>query len=90
MRSTLIQGLKRKFCDQEIVAAEIEKAIKSFENNKSPGNDRLPAEFYKTFNEIIKTYIDKPYIEVLQLGEMPRNMWKTVISCLYKKETKRT
>ena len=60
--------------------AEIEKGIKSFENNKSPGNDGLPAEFYKTFNEILKLYIEIP-----QLREMQRSMWQAGISYLYKK-----
>ena len=43
---------------------ETEKAIKSFENNKSPGNDGLRPEFYKTFNEILKTDLHKLYIEI--------------------------
>ena len=49
MQSTLISKVKKKIspknrgeCDQEITVAETEKAIKSFENNKSPGNDGLP------------------------------------------------
>ena len=43
IQSTLISRVKKKIspkkrreCDQEITVAEIEKAIKSFENNKSP------------------------------------------------------
>ena len=60
--------------------AEIEKGIKSFENSKSPGNDGLPAEFYKTFNEILKLYI-----EISQLREMQRSMREAGISYLYKK-----
>ena len=71
-------------CDQEITVAEIEKVVKSFENNKSPGKDGLPPEFYKTFNNIFKTDLHKPYIEISQLAEMPRSMRQAVISCLYK------
>ena len=70
--------------------AETEKAIKSFENNKSPGNDGLSAEFYKTFNELLKKDLHKLYIENSQLWQVPRSMRQTVISCLYKKETERT
>ena len=76
--------------DQEITVAETEKAIKSFENNKSPGNDGLSAEFYKTFNELLKKNLHKLYIENSQLWQVPRSMRQTVISCLYKKETERT
>ena len=79
MQCTLISGAKKKIrreCDQEITVAEIEKA---------PGNDALPAEFYKTFNEIFKTDQYKLYIEISQLGEMPKSMRQAFISCLYKK-----
>ena len=74
MQSTLISRTKKKISpknrhkhDQEITVAETEKAIKSFENNKSPGNDDLSAEFYKTFNELLKKDLHKLYIENSQL-----------------------
>ena len=35
----------RHECDQEIIGAETEKAIKNFENNKSPANDDLLVKF---------------------------------------------
>ena len=56
MQSTLISRVKKRISpknrreyDQEITVTEIENAIKSFENNKSPGNDGLPTKFCKTF-----------------------------------------
>ena len=92
MQSTMISRVKNKIspknkreCDQEITVTEIEKAVKSFEDNKSPGNDGLSVEFYKTFNEILKPHLHKLYIEISQRGEMPRSMRQAVISCLYKK-----
>ena len=48
--------------------------------------DGLPAEFYKTFDEIFKTNLHKLCIEISQLEEMPRSMRQAVTSCLYKKE----
>ena len=95
IQSTLISKVKKKIspknrreCDQEITVGEIEKAIKFFENNKSPGDDGLPVEFYKTFNEILKTDLHRLYNEISQLGEMPRSMRQTVIPCLYKEGDK--
>ena len=91
MPSTLTSRLKkispknRREYDQEKTVAEIEKTVKSSENNKSPGNDGLPAELYKTFNEILKTDLDKLYIKISELGEMSRSIRQAVISCLYKK-----
>ena len=35
--------------DQNITEQELQEALKSFQNNKSPGNDGIPYEFYKTF-----------------------------------------
>ena len=94
MQSPLILVVQKKIspknrceCNQKITITEIERAITCFENNKSPSNDGLPAEFYKTFNEILKTDLHKLYIEISLLGEMPRSMRQavcTVISCLYK------
>ena len=73
MQSTLIVKVKKKIssknrceCDQEITVAEIEKATKSFKNNKSLDNGSLPAEVYKTFNEILKTDPHKLYIKISQ------------------------
>ena len=71
--SRKISPKNRRESRQEITVTEIEQAIKSFENNRSPGNDDLP-EFYKTFNEILKTDLHKLCIEISQLGEMPRSM----------------
>ena len=60
MQSTLITRVKKKLsyknrceCDQEITVAEIERAIKYFENSKSPSNDGLTVEFYKTLNKTL-------------------------------------
>ena len=37
--------------NQKIRDYEIEEAIRHFNNNRSPGNDGIPAEFYKAFPE---------------------------------------
>ena len=40
----------------EITEKELLKALKSMENDKSPGNDGLSKEFYETFWTDIKTF----------------------------------
>ena len=92
MQSTLISRIKKKTslknrreCNQEITFAEIEKTIKSFKNNKPPGNDGLPPEFYKTFNEILKTDLHKLHFEIPQLGQMPKHAAGSFILFLQKK-----
>ena len=39
----------KKVCDGVITMAELEKAVQELQNNKAPGPDGLPAEFYKIF-----------------------------------------
>ena len=42
-----------RICEGDLNELELLKALKSMQNNKSPGNDRLTKEFYETFwNEI--------------------------------------
>ena len=40
---------EKKVCDEEISEQEVILVLKSFSNNKSPGNDGLIKEFYETF-----------------------------------------
>ena len=40
-------------CEGKLTVAECLKSLQSFENNKSPGDDGLTAEFYKAFWNII-------------------------------------
>lgn len=41
-------------CDKEISKEDLYKAMESISNDKSPGNDGLNKEFYKTFWDDIK------------------------------------
>ena len=75
----------KRECEKDITLDDIVKAIKSFDNHKSPGNDGLPAEFYKTFINVLKPDLFKLYTEISQKEEMPASMRQAVISCLYKK-----
>ena len=36
-------------CEGKISVSECHKLLNSFQNNKMPGNDGIPIEFYKTF-----------------------------------------
>ena len=40
-------------CEGEISPEECAAALDSFQNNKTPGNDEIPIEFYRTFWPII-------------------------------------
>ena len=71
-------------CELPFHSTEIRKAIATLENNKSPGNDGLTAEFYKTFANILQDLKDL-YNEISEIGRMPESMRQAVITCIYKK-----
>ena len=50
---------EKELCNRNISENELLECLKSFKNNKSPGNDGLTKEFYLTFwNELCKPLID--------------------------------
>ena len=44
-----LSGDNREYCDSDLSFDEVTKAVKSLANNKTPGPDGLPTEFYKVF-----------------------------------------
>ena len=47
----------REVCECELVESEVKVAISSLSNNKSPGSDGLPGEFYKYFSESMSNFV---------------------------------
>lgn len=47
----------KEACDGGIAQSEIEQAIKSLKNNKSPGSDGLTAELYKMFVKNVSPFL---------------------------------
>ena len=40
-------------CEGQITIEECKRILETFQNNKSPGNDRIPIEFYKACWDLI-------------------------------------
>uniref|UniRef100_A0A3B5QY84 Reverse transcriptase domain-containing protein n=1 Tax=Xiphophorus maculatus TaxID=8083 RepID=A0A3B5QY84_XIPMA len=74
--------------DQEITINEITEALISMKNNKTPGLDGLPKEFYTTFWESLKAPLLQVYREALSEEKLPNSMNQGMISLLYKKGEK--
>ena len=70
---------------QEIELAEINKAIKNMQPNKSPGEDGLPIEFYRVFWTDIKHLLFNSYKYSLEIGSLSITQKRGVISLLPKK-----
>ena len=75
-------------CDAPILAKEIADAISALPTGKSPGPDRLPCRFYKTFSETIALILHKVYEESIANNELHDTCLEGLISVLYKKGVK--
>lgn len=53
--------------------------------NKSPGNDGIPVEFYKMFWKHLKTYFYNALIHSLEEGELSTTQKCSILSLIYKK-----
>ena len=76
---------KSDYCDTDISLEELTHAVKQLSNNRSPGIDGIPNEFYKKFWPII----NQDFLEVLQTcikdGELPQSSRRAIISLIPKK-----
>ena len=76
---------EKQSCEGNISLEECETILESFKENKSPGSDGIPIEFYKRCWDIIK----KPFIECVNesfvSGEMSNTQKKAVITLTEKK-----
>ena len=75
-------------CDDIPTIHECKTAIDSMKNNKSPGQDGIPAEFYKIFWNDIKDVYYMSLLKSIEIGMLPFSQRNAVISLIYKKITK--
>ena len=75
----------RESCEGLITEQELLKAVKSMENNKSPGFDGLTTNFYKHFWPILSEKLTRVYNYAFQTGRLTVSQRRGVISLLFKK-----
>ena len=78
-----------KSIEQPITLAELSLALKNMKNNKSPGLDGFPADFYKFFWIKLKYFVYRSINLCLNMGELSTTMRQCVITCLPKGEKPR-
>ena len=60
----------RNFLEKPLTINECYETLKTFKNNKSPGNDGLSAEFYKKFWHVFNKYILDSFNQSFKEGEL--------------------
>ena len=73
-------------CDAPISEKEITSTCNTLQTGKSPGPDRLPNKFYKTFSATVGPILEKVYEESRTRGHLPPGVSEGTISLLYKKK----
>ena len=76
----------KNFCDSDLTFKEITSAVSSLANNKSPGPDGLPAEFYKFFWTDIGQIVAKTYFNAFKNGSLIGSQNHGIISIIPKKD----
>ena len=64
---------------------ECHEALPTFKNNKSPGNDGLTSEFYKSFRETISNDLIKRINDIQKFGSLTHSQKQAVITLIEKK-----
>ena len=81
---------QKQSCEGEISLEEIKLILDSFQNNKSPGSDGIPIEFYKTCWNLISDSFLECTKESFKYGEMSCSQRKAVITLIEKQGKDRT
>lgn len=68
---------------------ECANILKSFSNNKSPGNDGIPSEFYRYFWNEVKTILVNCFNYSYEHGELSTSQKQSVITLIHKKDKDR-
>ena len=71
--------------DGDILMSEMTSALKKIKNNKSPGLDGIPVEFYKMYWKNISEDLHQVLKHSYEIEELPKSQYDAVIRLLYKK-----
>ena len=75
----------RNICEGRLSVKECFDCLQSFENNKSPGNDGLTVEFYKTFWNSVGNLLVESLNYSYECGELSNTQKQAVITLIEKK-----
>ena len=79
-----------KLCEGKVSVEEVSEVLKTFEDNKVPGNDGLPAEFYKTFWHLLGESLVASFNTDFEAGNMSTSQRQAIITLIDKKDKDRS
>ena len=80
---------ERLSCEGRVTIEECVKALNTFENGKTPGNDGIPIEFYKTFWSCVGELMIDVFNYSFDSGEMSNSQKQAIITLIDKKDKDR-
>ena len=69
---------------------ELSTTLKNMKNNKTPGIDGFPADFFKVFWSKLKYFVLRSLNLSFKTGELPTSACKCIINCIPKGDKERT
>ena len=86
---TKLTEQQRQKCEGLIYEQEARAVIKNMKNDKTPGTDGLPAEFYKIFWQDIGVHLIRCLNYSVHKGELSISQKQGIITCLPKSDSNR-
>ena len=83
-----LTGERKHTCEGKILHKECELMLETFKNNKVPGNDGIPVEFYKRLWTVLSEHFLHCANEIFENMEMSNSRKQGVISLTEKKKEK--
>ena len=81
-----LNQIEQDSCEGSLTRAELLKALKEMDSNKTPGSDGLPAEFYKIFwNDIADLLLDSINY-AYQTGQLSVSQKRGIVKLIPKKD----
>ena len=84
-----LDDISREQCEGPITTKETTKAVMRMHNNKTPGPDSLPKEFYIHFWSVLKDHMTDVFNKNFDFGTMTESQQEAILRLLYKKEEKK-
>lgn len=74
----------KQLLDRPLTLEELERALQLAPNDKAPGSDGLPAEFYKVYKDTLLPQLLLVFQEAVDSGQLPASMREAIVVLLPK------